>query len=143
MSDDLAVGARPAVALVCAEPRLGRILRLALEVRGYEVRESADLDRLPATVALDAAVLDVDSLGVAPREAARRLRAGGARAGLPLLIISIYPREPESLPQRHPTTYLQPPFAPEELVRRLERLLNRTDRATVLGVDGSPIPQAG
>src|SRR5262249_31383113 len=81
---------RQPVALVCGEPRLRRILRLALESGGYRVLDYADRTTPLAGAEPVAAVVDVDSLGRCPG-AASRLGARGAPDRLPALFISIYP----------------------------------------------------
>ncbi len=122
MINDQSGGTALPVAVVCGEPRLRRMLRLSLEAEKYGVRECNDLADLTTAGDLWAAVVDLDSLGLSPRDAARRIAASGAPLAVPLLFISIYPHEPESFPPRRPTDCLQPPFPAGELVCRLRRL---------------------
>jgi hypothetical protein len=107
------------VALVSAQPRLRRILRLALDAAGYAVLETPGLPTDPPAAGLHAAVVDIDSLGLSPREAIREMRGQGMSNSMPVLFISIYPHERDSLPRRQPTDHLQPP---SQFVRRKRRL---------------------
>jgi DNA-binding response OmpR family regulator len=116
--------ARPAVALVCGEPRLRRILHLALERDGYAVLDYADGPWAGPGLAPVAAVVDLDSLPLCPA-AVDQLGAHGALAGLPVLFISVYPAEPERLALDAPSDYLQPPFPADEVVVRLAALLSK------------------
>ena len=77
----------------------------------------------PATLAEPvAAVVDLDSLHLCAAVGERL----GAPDALPALFISVYPAELERLSRQGPTDYLQPPFPPEEVVRRLGVLLGVT-----------------
>jgi hypothetical protein len=101
---------------------LRRLLRLALEADGYLVLDYADEATWLAATEPVAAVVDLDSL----RRCARgvtRLGPRGAPDRLPALFISVYPAAPEEERRAGPTDYLQPPFPPDELLRRLGRLL--------------------
>ena len=115
----------PLVALLCPEPRLRRILRLALETEGYRPLEWSDASR-PAGPAVDLVVVDLDSLGWRPPAAFVALRAGGLDDRTALLLISVYPAEAERAGYVGPLEYLQPPFAPGEFVARVGRLLQRS-----------------
>ncbi len=126
------------VALVCGEPRLRRILRLALEVGGYVVLDYADDATAPAGSEPAALVIDLDSLHWCPGAVAR-MGARGALDRLPAVCISIYPTAPEDERRQGPTEYLQPPFPADELVSRLRRLLTTSGGAsTACAADNPP-----
>jgi hypothetical protein len=116
------------VALVCREPRLRRILRLALEAGGYAVRDCPGLHALPTLGAVAAAVVDLDSLRPRPVSFDAYLRPSGLPARLPALLISVYPAEVGTRPHPVPTDYLQPPFPSDEIASRVERLLRAAGR---------------
>ena len=126
--DQRASTARP-VALVCGEPRLRRLLRLALEAGGYLVLDGAEEATWLAETNAIAAVVDLDSLRRCARTTAR-LGPWGAPDRLPALFISVYPAAPVDDRRAGPTDYLQPPFPPDELVRRLSRLLSGAERTS-------------
>jgi DNA-binding response OmpR family regulator len=124
MMGPASTGGRPAVALVCGEPRLRRLLRLALERDGYVVLDYAD-GRWPGPgLAPAAAVVDLDSLGRC-LTAVEQFGVLGAPGGLPTLFISVYPAEPERLAHNAPCDYLQPPFPTDEVGVRLTALLRQ------------------
>ncbi|HZS02256.1 MAG TPA: hypothetical protein VFE37_26300 [Chloroflexota bacterium] len=115
--------APPLVALVCGEPRLRRLLQLALEAGGYAVRDCPRPRDLPAASELAALVVDLDSLRPRLRPPLAHLRAHGLPDAVPALCISVYPAEPEEMPRAGPTDYLEPPFPAGEVARRVGRLL--------------------
>jgi len=121
--DDGPDGRRLPVALICPERRLRLVLRLALEGAGYRVLDwsSAPSERQGNDVV--AAVVDLDSSHLRPETVVDRLSTWGLPGAIPLLLISVYPRDCGSVQREVPTEYLQPPFAPRELVRHLDRLL--------------------
>lgn len=123
----------PRVALLCPEARLGRILRLALQADGYHVLEWSAA-AAPWAAPVDAVVVDLDGARWRPSAAVATLRAWGVDDATALLLISVYPPEPEPHERRGRLDYLQPPFAPEELTARLRRLL---------GSGGSAAPRNG
>ena len=116
------------VALVCGEPRLSRLLRLALEAGGYGVRECSGPLEVAAPSAVAAAVVDLDSLRPRPVALGPHLRSHGLPETLPMLFISVYPAGVEERPRPGPTDYLQPPFPADEVAVRVERLLHATGR---------------
>jgi DNA-binding response OmpR family regulator len=122
MSDEQLAPPRP-VALVCGEPRLRRLLRLALEAGGYAVRDCPRPRDLPPPSELAAVVVDLDSLRPRLLASLAHLRAHGLPDTLPALCISVYPVEPDEGARPGPTDYLQPPFPADEVARRVARLL--------------------
>jgi hypothetical protein len=111
------------IALICPERRLRLVLRLALEGVGYDVLDwsSAPSERQGNDVV--AAVVDLDSSRLRPETVVDRLSTWGLPGATPLLLISVYPRDCGNVQREAPTEYLQPPFAPRELVCHLARLL--------------------
>jgi DNA-binding response OmpR family regulator len=127
VNDDRPVGGGLPVALVCPEHRLKLVLRLALEAAGYAV---LDWSHLPGAVHAGepgALVVDLDSASLRPSTAIARLGAWGVAPTTPLLFISVYPPERHNGRHGAPTEYLQPPFAPQEFLRRVRRLLARAE----------------
>jgi FixJ family two-component response regulator len=138
MIDQESTAARPAVALVCGEPRLRRLLRLALEAGGYTVRDYPGLRDLAAPGTVAAAVVDLDSLRPRLVGRALHLRPPCLPETLPTVLISVYPAEVER-PRAGPTDYLQPPFPADEIVRRVERLLRAAARRGVADRADGPL----
>ena len=122
-SGTLSSAERARVALLCPEPRLRRILALALEADGLLVCDwtlsGGASDSKPCVV-----VVDLDSLGWNAREAVSRL-------GLetPLLLISVYPQQLDHLPNGRAVAGLQPPFRWRDFPRRVRCLLRATQHA--------------
>jgi hypothetical protein len=110
------------VALLCPEPRLNRLLRLALEADGLCARDWPGANA-PVSSHVSAVVADLDSLGWHPRTATEKLSALGIDTTVPRLLICVLPPEPA---QHHATkaAYLQPPFSPGAFVGRLHALLD-------------------
>jgi DNA-binding response OmpR family regulator len=129
------------IALVCAEPRLRRILRLALEIGGYTVRDCPHLWDLPALGAVVAAVVDLDSLRPLPIALGPQPREYGLPDALPTIFISVYPAEVAEQPRSGPTDYLQPPFPADEIASRVGRLLRASGQPHAAdGLGGSLSP---
>jgi DNA-binding response OmpR family regulator len=116
----LAATPRPKVALLCPEPRLRRVLTLALEADGLDVLgwpdPNSSLAETPAIV-----IADLDSLGWDPISAIHRLLNVRIAYTTPLLLISVYPHVLENVGRT--VRLLQPPFAWDELTRRVRCLL--------------------
>jgi hypothetical protein len=119
---------QPIVALLCPQPRLRRILRLALLADDQRVVEWSLDDPTPAASGA-AVVADLDSLGLDVVELHEALRGRGIAEGVALLLISVYPLEPAGLDWAGPTNTLQPPFSPQVLAERVRRLLDRVPRS--------------
>ncbi len=123
MDSSATIAAGLVVALVGRAPRLRRVLRLALEDADYHVLEGESLALPWTTVA--AVVVDLDSLGLRPAGLLSSLRTRGLAAAAPLVLVSVYPPEGALPAWRGPLEYLQPPFAPAEIVYRIRRALDR------------------
>jgi hypothetical protein len=120
--------AGPPILLLCREPRLRALLRLALQAEGYTVRDGIGPAAPPPPTSAAAVVVDLDSLDLQPAGTVAALAAAGVADATPLLLISVYPLELVSIPWVGPTAYLQPPFAPRELARRVGRVLGAPTR---------------
>jgi hypothetical protein len=105
------------VALLCPEPRLRRILALALETDGLLVSDwplsGQGSDSSPRAV-----VADLDSLGWDAADAVGRLGVD-----TPVLLISVYPLQLDGLTNGRRVAALQPPFRWREFSRRVRCLL--------------------
>jgi hypothetical protein len=112
---------RDTVALLCPEPRLRRILALALEADGLLVCDWP-LSGQVSDSSPGAVVADLDSLGWDAAEAIGRL---GIET--PMLLISVYPQQLDGLKNLRPVAALQPPFRWRDFSRRVRCLL-RTSR---------------
>ena len=125
-----------AVAVLCAQPRLRRILRLSLEGDECVVVEwdhrcgSPDPD-------VAVVVVDLDSLGQDAPGALDLLGGWGVDDATPVLFISVYPFDAPTLQRAELYDALQPPFSPDVLVDRVLRLLQRSTRSPI------PIREAG
>ena len=114
---------QPCVALLCPEPRLRRILALALQTEGLLVCHwpvSGQASELSPGVV----VADLDSLGWDATEAVHRL---GLQT--PLLLISVYPQQLDGLKNGRSVAALQPPFRWRDFPRRVRCLLRATEHA--------------
>ena len=111
------------VALLCTEPRLNRLLRVALEADGFYVDgRQASTCRCPGPDVM-AVVADLDSLGWRPETADAELVAIGFDNTVARVLISVWPAElNDHLGSK--MIYLQPPFSPREFVRRVKGLLD-------------------
>jgi signal transduction histidine kinase len=108
-----------------------RLLRTLLEHRGYRVVEASDGDEALSLIRKDRFALVVSDI-LLPRvggyELARRLRAGGATANLPIVLCSAHftPREADGVAAAlDVTAVLAKPFEPEDLYRIVESCLGK------------------
>ncbi len=130
----------PLIALLCPEPRLRRILRLALESDGYRLVEWSGLGRQVGAV--DALVVDLDGLSWRPPALWAALGAAGLANRPALLLISIYPIEAGEAGEAGPLEYLQPPFSPREFLARVGQLLQEAACRARPEPDGASNPPA-
>jgi hypothetical protein len=80
--------------LLCPEPRLRRILRIALAADGFSVLEWNDPTAL-LTSPVTGVVADLDSLRWQPSAARAHISQLGVECALPLLLICIQPAPPD------------------------------------------------
>jgi len=125
------------ILVVDDDPRITDLVRRILAYAGYSVTTAATgddalartLERPP-----DAVVLDIMLPGLDGLEVTRRLRAAGDN--VPILLLTGKDAVPDRVTglKTGADDYLVKPFAPEELVARLEALLRRSqpERAEVL-----------
>jgi hypothetical protein len=111
------------IALLCLAPRMRRILRLALQAGGHLVLDWTDPASPPRRPA-SALVIDLDSLGWTPSLAAHVITAFACLAATPVLMITIYPYEPDGLASGRRLAVLQPPFGPDAFVACVHSLLD-------------------
>jgi two-component system, OmpR family, response regulator MprA len=117
------------VLVVDDERAVRESLRRALELDGYDVDLAADgeeaLERLSATVAADAVILDVLMPGIDGLEVCRRLRAGAN--SVPVLMLTARAEVDSRVAglDAGADDYLVKPFALKELKARLRALLRR------------------
>ncbi len=100
-----------------------------LELSGFDVKEAGDgmLALEQANQLLpDVIVLDMSLPGLDGGEAARRLRAEERTSNIPLVVVSGY--DPDRVPGGPAPwdAYLGKPCAPDDLVRTIERLVERS-----------------
>jgi hypothetical protein len=111
------------VVVLCPEPRLDRLLRMALEADGFcvDARPGGIVGRpSPGVMAV---VADLDSLGWRLETASAELAAIGFDDTIARVLISVRPPEPNDHLGSN-SIYLQPPFSPREFVRRVKSLLD-------------------
>lgn len=115
------------------------LVALALELAGYAVETATDgdeaLSRIRASMP-DAVVLDVMMPGMGGHEVVRALTAEPRTAGLPVVMLSAkcQTTDVDAGLASGAQVYLVKPFAPQELVRQVDRLV--AQRHAALG----PIP---
>jgi hypothetical protein len=122
-SGALSSAERPCVALLCPEPRLRRILALALETDGLLVCD-CPLPGQPSESDAAVVVADLDSLGWDATEAVRRLGVA-----TPLLLISVYPQHLDDVNTGRFVAALQPPFRWRDFSWRVRCLLRAAQHA--------------
>jgi hypothetical protein len=127
---------RGAVAVLCAQPRFSRLLRLSLEGDERQVVEW-DHQQGPPDPHAAVVVVDLDSLGLHAPGALDLLAGWGVDDATPVLFISVYPFDAPALHRAGPYDALQPPFSPIVLGNRVLELLQRSTSkpATASGPD--------
>jgi two-component system, cell cycle sensor histidine kinase and response regulator CckA len=130
-----AVGRRPdseTILLVEDDPAVSSLIRHILRMHRYTVHETHNgmeaLDLVSRrALHIDLLITDIVMPGINGRELARRLR--GSLKPLRVLYVSGYsdklPSTPEDAPV--PSLFLQKPFSPEELIRKVREILNASD----------------
>jgi two-component system response regulator ResD len=120
------------VLVVDDEPTITDVVSRYLQRAGYETRSAADG---PAALELAAArppdlvVLDLMLPGMDGLEVMRRLRAGGNRHGLPVILLTAKGEAAERVIglRLGADDYVAKPFSPAELVARVDAVLRRAD----------------
>jgi CheY-like chemotaxis protein len=130
-----AVGRRPDsenILLVEDDPSVRVLTQHILRMNGYTVHEAhngmhaLDLVRQGAT-RIDLLITDMVMPGINGQELATRLR--GYLKSLRVLYVSGYSDKPSLAADDDPTasTFLQKPFSPEDLIRKVREILNTSD----------------
>jgi two-component system, OmpR family, response regulator ResD len=120
------------VLVVDDEPTITDVVSRYLQRAGYETRSAADG---PAALELAAArppdlvVFDLMLPGMDGLEVMRRLRAGGNRHGLPVILLTAKGEAAERVIglRLGADDYVAKPFSPAELVARVDAVLRRAD----------------
>ena len=121
--------------LVEDEAPIREVVRLHLELAGFDVTEIADGKRaldLARTTRFDLILLDVMLPGLDGVTLCRALRAQGANTLTPILMITARDTESDKVLglESGADDYLAKPFGTRELVARAAALLRRQDRMT-------------
>ena len=99
-----------------------------LTFRGYRVAEAADgqeaLDQAPA-LQPDLVVLDLSMPGMDGRETTRRLKADPHTRAIPILVLTGRLHLRDAALAAGADTYVAKPCLPEELIAKIEELLQR------------------
>jgi two-component system, OmpR family, alkaline phosphatase synthesis response regulator PhoP len=127
--------ARRRTLVVEDESAIREVIRLHLDLAGLDVTELADGRRgldVARTTRFDLIVLDVMLPGVDGITVCRALRADGANALTPILMVTARDTESDKVLglESGADDYLTKPFGTRELVARVTALLRRQDRLT-------------
>lgn len=136
------------VLVVEDDATIREVVRRYLERAGFEVDEVGDghlaLDRA-ATRRPDLVVLDLMLPGLDGMEVCRRLRAGGATATVPIVVLTARGDEEDRIRgfALGADDYVPKPFSPRELVARIEAVLRRARGNAASDTGSSDIIEAG
>lgn len=134
------------------EPQVLEFIRLVLEEAGHDVTATLDPGKVLALASLpgvEAIVLDVN-MPISGFEVLHRLRSDPATASLPILFLSGLGGSHDRVRglRQGADDYMVKPFEPDELLFRIERLLESRERVAAIGgesttqrVDGSTSPR--
>jgi serine/threonine-protein kinase len=125
------------ILVVDDDPTVLVVIRAALQGAGHQVVLFEDPEtalREVRSLAVDAAVLDVVMPGQSGYELLQKLQAEPRTSNLPVLFLSSLDSTPERIRglRQGADDYLGKPFDPEELVLRVERLVERSSLASTL-----------
>lgn len=136
------------VLLVDDDPTILVVTQAALKGAGHDVLAFDDparaMEELEGKIAFDAAVLDVMMPGHSGYDLLNYLRSGAETRSLPVLFLSSLDSAPERIRglREGADDYLGKPFEPEELVLRVDRLVERAASATA-AAPADPEPEEG
>ena len=118
------------VVIVDDEPAIREMLAVALEMAGFEVRETANAQEALAEVAAhipDLMLIDWMMPNVSGLELCRRLRRNQETANIPLVLLTARGEEDAKITGLQIVDdYITKPFSSRELVARLKAILRRT-----------------
>ena len=124
---------RPRALVVDDEAPIRELLRLHLELAGFDVSECGDgreaLDRL-ASIAFDVVLLDLMLPGIDGVALCRAARNAGPNAAAPILLLSARGAEADKILglQSGADDYVTKPFGVMELLARIEAVMRRSAR---------------
>jgi two-component system, OmpR family, response regulator ResD len=123
---------RGLVLVVDDEPTISEVVSLCLQRAGYSTRVARDGARaiaLASEARPDLVLLDLELPGISGLEVLRRLRAGGNGHRLPVIVLSAKagPGDRVIGLRLGADDYVVKPFAPAELVARVDAVLRRID----------------
>lgn len=123
----------PRVLVVDDDPQVLKLLRLNLEMEGYDVVSAADGNQALDAVANhspDLIICDVMMPGIDGFEVVRRIRSDEANAGLPIVMLSAKAMGSDVKEgiQAGANEYVTKPFDPSELIDIVDRLLAENKR---------------
>ncbi|HUW12068.1 MAG TPA: response regulator transcription factor [Anaerolineae bacterium] len=131
------------VLVVDDEQRIRRLVRMNLELEGYEVIEAADgmealdqvRERLPAVVLLDVAMPRLDGF-----EALQYIRQ---ISDVPVIILTVKGEEEDRVRglDLGADDYVTKPFSPRELASRIRAILRRVESASLETAEPLPIDE--
>ncbi len=115
-------GSSVSVLIADDDPLVRRVLRMALESQGYDVREAADVHEVMALAQHrhDFVVLDINMPGGTVRDTLGGLRE--MHPELPILVLSGEAAPPDDLPETR-TDFARKPIELDDLLWRVRRLL--------------------
>lgn len=129
------------------EPQVLEFIRLVLEEAGHCVTATSDpgqVQTLAGRSGIDAIVLDVN-MPISGFEVLHRLRSNSATASLPILFLSGLGGSRDRVRglRQGADDYMVKPFEPDELLFRVERLLESRERASAPPPETIPPSVAG
>lgn len=124
--------ANKTILIVDDESAIRDMLRVALEMAGYQCLEAADAKEAHSLIVdqkPDLVILDWMMPGTSGMELARRLKRDEVTAQLPLVMLTAKGEEDNKIQglEVGADDYITKPFSPRELVARLKAILRRTD----------------
>lgn len=122
----------PRILAVDDEPTVLRMLRMILEIEGYEVHTAGDADEaldMIGTTRPDLLLLDVMMPGRSGFDLAEDLRAEGATRDLPVIFVTALAETQEQWRgwQLGAVSYVTKPFDTEALLETIARVLDNRD----------------
>lgn len=120
------------ILIVDDEAPIRDMLRIALEMAGYNVYEAGNAQQAHAMIidiAPNLILLDWMLPGTSGVELARRLKKDELTSGIPIIMLTAKGEEDNKIQglEIGADDYITKPFSPRELVARLKALLRRTD----------------
>ncbi len=129
----------PTILVIDDDPMIRMLVQDVLEMEGYDVRQAEDgFAGLRAIEALrpDCVVLDVMMPGLDGHAVLDRIRAADGGPDLPVIMLTAAADDAQAWKAwtEGVDYFLPKPFEPEELLRYLDYLFNRTSKANDIAV---------